>query len=260
MKKHIPNLITCLNVFCGTLAIVMTLYGQIVMASALILAGMVFDFFDGMAARALGVKSEMGKELDSLADIVSFGVAPALLACHLLLETLPGHAVFSWPEWNGYMKVLFVCPLVIPAFSALRLAKFNLDPRQTRTFIGMPTPANALFWVGLVFGKSWCPDMYIALFANEWVLGVSALVLSVLLISELPMFSLKISSLAWHANKSLYLLVVVLLGLAFFLGKAVVMFVIPCYILINAVVALRKALISKDRQEDHSRHNPLRGR
>ena len=247
MKKHIPNLITCLNVFCGTLAIVMTLYGQIIIASALILLGMLFDFFDGMTARALGVKSNMGKELDSLADVVSFGVAPALLAYHLLLETLPGHSIFSWPEWNWYMKVLLACPLVIPVFSALRLAKFNLDPRQTKTFIGIPTPANALFWVGLVFGKHWSPDIYVVFFANEWVLGISALVLSILLISELPMFSLKISSLGWRSNKSLYLLIIVSLGLAFFLGKAIIMFVIPFYVLINAIVALQKAVISKDR-------------
>lgn len=256
MKKQIPNIITCLNVFCGTLAVFMAIWGQITVASALILTGMLFDFLDGMTARILRVKSDIGKELDSLADVVSFGVAPAILACHLLLETLPGNSVFSWAEWTLHMKVLLVCPLMIPAFSALRLAKFNLDPRQTTTFIGMPTPANALFWVGLVLGSRCCPDIYDVFFAGEWVLGISALILSILLVSELPMFSLKISSLGWNSNKGLYLLGAVSICLTFFLGKAIVMFVIPCYILVNAIMALQKAVTDRNQQADRSQHNP----
>lgn len=247
MKKHIPNLITCMNVVSGTLAIFMAMYGQLMAAAGLILLAMVFDFFDGMAARALHVKSDMGKELDSLADMVSFGVAPALLAYFLMTDAMPGYHFSLLKDLPWYWVVALLCPLVIPAFSAFRLAKFNLDPRQTTSFIGMPTPANALFWIGLVLGKNWAPELYAALFGNVWVLGLCALILSVLLISELPMFSLKISSLGWRTNKGLYILVTASLLTACFVGKSVVIFIIPFYILINAIEALGKAVTSSDR-------------
>ena len=152
MKKHIPNLITSMNVVSGTFSIFMTMYGRLELAAGLILVAMVFDFFDGLTARLLHVKSEMGKELDSLADMVSFGVAPALLAHFLILAILPGQDMEYWAEWTVSMKIMLFFPLLIPAFSAYRLAKFNLDIRQATSFIGMPTPANALFWVSLVFG------------------------------------------------------------------------------------------------------------
>lgn len=240
MKKHIPNLITSMNVVSGSCAIFMAIYGHLQMAAGLILLAMVFDFFDGMAARLLHVKSEMGKELDSLADMVSFGVAPTILAHFLLMNVLPGNSVSCFQEWSLGMQIMFFCPLAIPAFSAYRLAKFNLDVRQATSFIGMPTPANALFWVSLIFGAVFTPELYTILFGSPYVLGISALILSVLLVSELPMFSLKISGFGWQTNKIRYCYFICLIILACFLGKAVIVFIIPLYILFTVIEALAK--------------------
>lgn len=245
MKKHIPNLITSLNVISGTLSVFMAMYGRIELAAVLILAGMVFDFFDGFAARLLHVKSEMGKELDSLADVVSFGVAPAILAHFLIKMTLFAGIPGDLEDLPVSQQILLFSPLLIPAFSAYRLAKFNLDPRQTMSFIGMPTPANALFWVGLVFGFFYARDMYLTLFDSIWTLVLSVVILSVLLICEIPMFSLKTTGFGWKENKIRYSYLGSLIVLALLLGKAIVMYIIPLYILFSAVGALSKALATK---------------
>ncbi len=224
MKKHIPNIITCLNVTCGSIAIVAaTLYNDIIVAACFILLGMVFDFFDGLTARALGVKSELGKELDSLADVCSFGVAPAILAYLLISESVQITSGSSW---------LAVTPILIPALSAYRLAKFNLDTRQTVSFIGMPTPANALFWVGLVFGKEWAPEIYDAIFGSPVVLAIFAVGFAIALISELPMFSLKLQGFGWRGNELLYIFLAFVLVLIPIVGAGTTMFIIPLYFVI----------------------------
>lgn len=251
MRKHIPNLITCMNVISGTLAIFMAMYGRLEWAAGLIVIAMVFDFFDGMTARLLHVKSDMGKELDSLADMVSFGVAPAILAHFLMLKILPGNSMVYFAEWTIGMKVVVFCPLVIPAFSAYRLAKFNLDPRQSTSFIGMPTPANALFWVSLVFGAAFSPELYACLFGNIYVLGGAALILSVLLVCELPMFSLKITGFGWAQNKIRYGYFICLIILFGFLGKAAILFMIPLYVLFTLLEACVKFTTS-NHQPDRS--------
>ncbi|MDE6452168.1 MAG: CDP-diacylglycerol--serine O-phosphatidyltransferase [Odoribacter sp.] len=240
MKKHIPNLITGLNAASGMMAILMALYGEMLWAACFIIIGMIFDFFDGMVARLLHVKSEMGKELDSLADVISFGVAPALLA-HLLIR----HLLF--PEGMGDIaslavdeRIILFVPLLIPVFSAFRLAKFNLDARQVASFIGMPTPANALFWVALVFGSVYTPELYGQWFANIYVLGLSVLILSVLLVSELPMFSLKISGFGWKENRTRYLYFISLIVLAVWMKTAVLVLIIPLYVFFAAGEALIK--------------------
>ncbi len=238
MKKHIPNLITGLNAASGAMAVFMALYGQIGWAACFIIAGMVFDFFDGMVARLLHVKSEMGKELDSLADVITFGVAPALLAHMLIRDLLFPEGTGSIASLTAYEQVILFIPLLIPVFSAFRLAKFNLDTRQSVSFIGLPVPAHALFWVGLVFARVKAPLLYQTFFGNIWVLALCVLILSILLISELPMFSLKISGFSWSANKVVYLYFLTLLVVALCFGWAVLPFVIPFYILYCAVKAL----------------------
>lgn len=235
MRKHIPNLITSMNVTSGALAIFVAIYGHLELAATLILVGMIFDFFDGFAARLLHVKSEMGKELDSLADMVTFGMAPTVLAHFLMLGVLPGNSISYFSEWTVWQQIMFFCPLVIPGFSAYRLAKFNLDVRQSMSFIGVPTPANALFWVSLVFGAAYTPGVYQYLFGNMTVLGFSAVILSVLLISELPMFSLKVTGFGWKENKIRYLYFASLIVLGCVLGKDVIVFIIPVYILFNII-------------------------
>ena len=238
MRKHIPNLITGLNAASGAMAVFMALYGRIEWAACFIIAGMVFDFFDGMVARLLHVKSEMGKELDSLADVITFGVAPALLAHLLILDLLFPEGMGSLALLTVYERIILFTPLLIPVFSAFRLAKFNLDTRQSVSFIGLPVPAHALFWVGLVFARVKVPLLYQLFFGNIWVLALCVLILSILLISELPMFSLKITGFGWSTNKVVYLYFLTLLILAVCFGWAVLLFVIPLYILYCAVKAL----------------------
>lgn len=182
VTKHIPNTLTSCNLISGCIAIVFALNANFSMALTFIVVGAVFDFFDGMSARLLGVSSPIGKELDSLADVVTFGVAPSSMIYTLMLT-------LSKSGWNETLA--FAVPyvaFVMAAFSALRLAKFNLDERQTTSFIGLPTPANALFWGALIVGNENVFDensyyiylLIILVFVSSW-----------LLVAEIPMFALK---------------------------------------------------------------------
>jgi len=195
IKKHIPNFITSLNLFSGCIAVYLAFQGNYQGAFIAILLSAVFDFFDGFAARLLKAYSPMGKELDSLADVVSFGVAPGAIVFSLLSE-------INISAWLPYLAFL------IPVFSALRLAKFNIDERQSASFIGLPTPANAIFWAGLGFSYS------NFLVSNVWILVALTLLFSYLLVAEIPMFALKFKSLTWSKNKIQYLF---LIGCAFIL-------------------------------------------
>ena len=221
MRKQIPNLITCMNVISGTLAIFLAMYGLLTAAAILILVGMVFDFFDGMTARLLHVKSYF-----------------------LIVRELTGGEFLHFATWTLGQQITAVMPVVIAPFSAYRLAKFNLDVRQATSFIGMPTPANALFWVCLVFGSYYTPELYMTLFGKPGVLASSALILSILLISELPMFSLKISGFGWRENKIRYCYFICLIISAGIWGKGILIFIIPLYILFSVVEALIKITTS----------------
>ena len=233
MKKHIPNLITSMNAISGALAVGMAMYGELSLAAICILAGMVFDFFDGMVARLLHVKSELGKELDSLADVLSFGIAPAVLAHCLIVEVLPGGDIGYWKEWGWEERLLALLPLLIPAFSVYRLAKFNLDSRQTHSFIGMPTPANALFWVSLVFCFTFEREVFFSIWGNPFILALCVLVLSILLVSEIPMFSLKLTSFSFRENRLLYIFLGLLVIMVILWGWCGLSFMIPLYVLVS---------------------------
>ncbi len=193
IKKYIPNTITCLNLFAGCMSVTVSFAGDFEVAFLLILLAAVFDFMDGMAARMLKAYSAMGKELDSLADMVSFGLAPAVMVYEVISRS-------DMPDMLTYLAYL------IAVFSALRLAKFNIDERQTTSFIGLPTPANALFWGGMISAYSTFVMVH-----PYWTLGLIVL-MSLLLVSELPLFSLKFKSLRFSDNVVRYL----------FLGGAVV--------------------------------------
>lgn len=232
-----------MNIMSGTMAIFMAMYGFPQAAVLFILLGIVFDFFDGLAARLLHVKSELGKELDSLADVVTSGVAPAILAHLLIKMSLLGEEEVAIFELSLGQQMLLFSPLLIPAFSAYRLAKFNLDVRQTTSFIGMPTPATALFWSSLTYAYYQHPELYAYLFGSVWVLLVCVVILSVLLISELPMFSLKISGFSWQENKIIYCFLTCIALLLAIFGMATVVFIIPLYILISVIVSLKNTTI-----------------
>jgi len=159
---------------------------------------LVADFFDGFAARLLGVSGPMGKELDSLADMVSFGFLPGVLAYKMLLaQNIPSSGFFTW-AFFGFL---------ITVFSAVRLAKFNLDTRQTENFIGLATPANTMFFIGLAILQEYAESYRELMSSQPWLLFVLILIFSILLVSELPMFSLKLKNFSWASNKYRYLLI-----------------------------------------------------
>ena len=214
--RHIPNTITCLNLFCGCLSIVSSFEGRLITAAYFILVAAVFDFFDGFAARWLRAYSPIGKELDSLADLVSFGVAPASIMYTLLLPAVENYGL----QVNAYSYGWWVAVLafVIVVFSALRLAKFNIDTRQTDSFIGLPTPANASFICSLAFVSSVGNQQmmfsvklsFLSTFAdNMFFLLAITLIFSYLLVAEFPLFSLKFKSFDWKNNKIKYIFVLI---------------------------------------------------
>lgn len=195
MKKHIPNTITCCNLISGCIATFFAFSGDLTWALTWIIIGAVFDFFDGMSARLLGVSSPIGKELDSLADDVTFGVAPATMVFAEL--SVMNYPAFLEPTRQWLPFVAFI----MAAFSALRLAKFNLDTRQALGFIGLPTPANALFWGGALIA------MQPAIENHAWAMPlvvVGLLISSWLMVSELPMFALKFKHWGWQGNRLRY--------------------------------------------------------
>ena len=236
--KHIPNTITCLNLFSGCTAALMAMEGYLVSASFLIILAAVFDFMDGLAARTLKAYSPMGKELDSLADMLSFGFAPGVIALAYLKSAVLGSASADFiPAELSYSQLaILLSAFIIPIFSALRLAKFNVDTRQTNSFIGVPTPANALFWASLplVLHYGDYPQIESSL-SNPIVLIVAILITSYLLVTEIPMFALKVKSLAWKENKIRYLFLITLLVLAILLKWLVVPLILFVYIFFSII-------------------------
>ena len=179
IKKHIPNTITSMNLLSGVLGVIFTLEGRIDIAFLLMLAASVFDFFDGFAARLLHSYSDIGKELDSLADMVSFGVLPSIM----LYKTMD----IAGAGWTKYIV------LILAVFSGLRLAKFNIDERQTSSFLGLATPSSAIICGSLAYfiqatDKSWTSTIA----GSAWILPLLSIILAALLVSEIPMFSMKI--------------------------------------------------------------------
>lgn len=230
MRRHIPNMITCCNLLSGCVAAVFAFEGVYTIAFACIIMGAVFDFFDGLTARALKVSSPIGKELDSLADVITFGLAPATMVYSWLCECASAHLDMLVASAMPFAAFLLV------AFSALRLAKFNVDERQTSSFIGLPTPANALFWGGLVIGSH---DVVVAQ-SYGWVLVlVLILLFSWLLVAEIPMFSLKFKNLSWKSNRIAYTFLLVSLVLLVVLGWGGLSAVIGWYIILSLLTQKR---------------------
>lgn len=235
LKQNLPNALTLSNLLCGCLAIQQLLAGNPDLVPLLMLLAGVFDFFDGFAARALKVSSPIGKDLDSLADMVTFGVLPSLMAFRLIAETqltslLPGEEVAEF-----FMHFPTSIALLIAVFSAYRLAKFNHDTRQSSSFIGMPTPANALFWAGLWIG---CHNGTYTFF-NAWTLSGLSVLCSFLLVSEIPMFSFKLKSLSWKGNEAQYSLILLSIPFFIWLKLAALAPFVGIYVLISLVQKLQ---------------------
>lgn len=225
--KNIPNSITSLNLISGCIAIALAFHGLVLYAGYFILLAAVFDFFDGMVARALKVHSDIGKELDSLADVVSFGVAPTIIMLQLMAKSLMPSDVFlgffesfannEIPPLTkifvyrniigfGFWTYFFLAvPLLIAVFSAVRLAKFNIDTRQTSSFIGLPTPANAIFIISLGFiSETSHSPLVQSIIIHPMTLFFVSILFSYLLVCELPMFALKFKNFGLKDNAVKY--------------------------------------------------------
>lgn len=230
ITRNIPNTITCCNLISGCIATLSAFMGEIHMALLWIIIGAIFDFFDGMSARLLHVSSPVGKELDSLADDITFGMAPAAIVFYEM-------GIMEYPAFlapvQPYMP--FVA-FLIAAFSALRLAKFNLDERQAMGFIGLPTPANALFWGALLVGAgdfientTWMvPVVIVMILLSCW-----------LLVSEIPMFALKFKHWGWKGNEVKYLFLITCVPLLIVFGVTAFAIIIAWYVLLSALVNIR---------------------
>ena len=233
LTKHIPNTLTSCNLISGCIATVFALSANYSMALSFIVLGAVFDFFDGMSARLLGVSSPIGKELDSLADDVTFGVAPSSMIFSVLFT-------LEYPSWIPLSVVPFLpyVAFVMAAFSAIRLAKFNLDERQTTSFIGLPTPANALFWGALIVG---CDDMLGSFPSVALILLAMVFVSSWILVAEIPMFALKFKHWGWSENKVKYVFIISCVPILLFFGITGISVIIAWYILLSILTAKRNA-------------------
>ena len=204
ITRHIPNFVTACNLFSGCIAAVMAFQANYEAAILFIILGATFDFFDGMLARLFHVSGPLGKELDSLADDITFGFAPSVIVFSLLKEV-------QYPAFmQGVADIFPYTAFIIAVFSALRLGKFNIDPRQSSSFIGLPTPANALFWGSLVVGGH---SFLVSDAFNALYLFILVLLMSYLLVAELPMFSLKFKNLSWKDNKISYIFLLVCIPL-----------------------------------------------
>ena len=218
MKKHIPNTITCLNLISGCIATYYAFQADYHLALLFIVIGAVFDFFDGMSARLLHVSSPIGKELDSLADDITFGFAPSAI-------------VFSYLcSFHIHLIILPFLAFVMAAFSALRLAKFNLDERQALGFIGLPTPANALFWGSLIVGLHQSGFFFEGL---EWVILAGVFISCYLLVAEIPMFALKFKHWGWKGNEIKYIFILSCVPILLLLGIIGLAVIIAWYVILS---------------------------
>jgi len=225
VRKHLPNFITCANLFSGCVGIVLAFQGESVFAAYALFLAAIFDFFDGFASRVLKSFSGIGKELDSLADMVSFGVLPSVILYQLFLQA---------PQIDKVSTYLNFSAFLIPVFSALRLAKFNTDTRQAEIFIGLPTPANAILIASFPLILQQYPSLsrYIL---NPYGLTVFIIVMCALLVAEMPLMSLKFKNRDFNRNIFRYLLLLFSAILILFFKFVAVPVVIFFYITLSII-------------------------
>ncbi|SFW28102.1 CDP-diacylglycerol---serine O-phosphatidyltransferase [Prevotellaceae bacterium HUN156] len=243
IKKHIPNTITCLNLISGCIATMWAFDGNYRMALLFIIIGAVFDFFDGMSARLLHVSSPIGKELDSLADVITFGFAPSAMIFSYL-STLCVVIDFTLITFDTVIPFL---AFIMAAFSALRLAKFNLDERQSMGFIGLPTPANALFWGSLIVGMyDYTPELVTWSYTDRlayspliMLLICGILISSFLLIAEIPMFALKFKTWGWKGNEIKYIFLLTCIPMLLLLGIFAFAAIIAWYVILSVISSFK---------------------
>lgn len=232
MRQHIPNTLTVSNLFCGVLAILAVLQGDWLLTTILVVVSLLADFLDGFVARRLGVSSPMGKELDSMADMVSFGVVPGLIMAWMGgLENLLPLSEATFLPMPGENLLAIGAALLIPVFSAVRLAKFNLDTRQSQYFIGVPTPANTMLVLSLWVIHERHPDLWLSQgLDSPWLIAALSVACSLLLVAELPLLALKFKNFSWAHNRYRYLLILGSAALLLFLRAMAVPLIFGLYL------------------------------
>jgi CDP-diacylglycerol--serine O-phosphatidyltransferase len=238
MTKQIPNLITLLNLLCGSIAVILAVQNHLVLAALFVAIGIFFDFFDGLAARLLNAKSELGLQLDSLADMVTSGLVPGIVMVQLLSNALVAKDGFygSWDIENHIFEypMLSFVGLAITLASCYRLANFNVDERQTDNFIGLPTPANALLVLSLPLILEYQPiDLLVELFTNMWFLFAFTVLSCFLLNANLELFALKFKNFKLDGNKTRFGFLILCVLLIVFLKFIAIPIIMLSYILIS---------------------------
>ncbi len=222
IRRNIPNAITCLNLLCGCIALVYISHDALYIASWFVVAAAVADFFDGLAARALKVNSPIGKELDSLADVVSFGVVPGMMLFRLIHQP-----IFCW------------IGLAVPVFAAIRLAKFNIDDRQTTYFIGLPSPANALFIISFPLIINY-HDFWLKFYLSNadlcaYIFSAIAIICSALMVSPIHLFSMKMKNMEWKDNKMRYVFAILSIVALVLLAYQAIPVIMVLYVILSVV-------------------------
>lgn len=234
MKKYIPNTITSLNLVFGVLAVLLAVKGQIEWATYSVFAAAVMDFLDGFAARLLKAYSEVGKELDSLADLVSFGVAPSIIVWMIIRQSDESFMA-------GQVNILEYLVILMPVFAALRLAKFNVDDSQADSFSGLPVPGNAIFFAGLALnwtlyqGDAGIGGWFAEITGNAWVLIGLLIVFSVFMVIPLRLFSLKFKGFTWKGNQMRFTFLVVSAGFIAYFNYIAIPLIIFLYVLLSVL-------------------------
>lgn len=239
MIKHIPNLLTLGNLLCGTIAVIFAVKADYDTTAILVLLGIVFDFFDGFAARILKVTGELGKQLDSLADMVTSGVVPGIVMFQMIKGNYFSNKIFDFA--NQENESLAYIGLLLTLGACYRLAKFNIDTRQSDSFIGLPTPAMSLFVLSLVLIPAHYEyDFLNDLIRSEYFLSAITLLLTYLMNAELPLFSLKFKNYNWKGNEFKFGLIIVSIVLIATMQIIAVPVIITVYVLLSVIQNMKK--------------------
>ena len=247
-KRQIPNILTLLNLFSGTIAVFFAVKEQLVLAAVFVFLGIFFDFFDGFAARLLNVQGELGKQLDSLADVVTSGVVPGIVMFQLISKSVYNknwvavdfNEVISIGDFFNSTFLISLIGFLIPLAAAFRLAKFNIDERQTSSFIGLPTPAAALVVLSLPlileYGTN---EITTTIILNLWFLIVLTLVICYIMNAEITLFSLKFKDYSWKNNKVKFIFIVLTAVLCVLFQFTAIPMVILLYVLASSIENVR---------------------
>ena len=237
MVKHIPNFLTCCNLLCGCVGIVEAFLGNLTAAAYFIGLAAVFDFLDGLSARMLKAVSSIGKQLDSFADLISFGLLPAAILYIMIYQNISSSILSQLDLDNifNFQTLPAYTAFLIPVFSAIRLAKFNIDTRQSDSFIGLPTPANAILIGSLPLILANDTFHLSPVILNSYFLIPTILLLCYLLISKLSLFSLKFKNISWGQNKIRFIFLLISLVLIIMLTYTAIPLIIFLYIFMSLI-------------------------